>query len=155
MASPVRQFAAYDDPQQWLEADQRYRQQLTISRADFPSELFALHSIQSFHDGYVKHAQILFVSGRRDVIAVLLTPRNGPPPRDGDPMVYVLHFEDVHEEGALAVPHAEQEIAYTDIRASAPHAEMIFQFFDGSAWSIVFERFRFLVYDCRDTSTAI
>ena len=150
MPSPVRQFSAYlsDDAQQWRAEDTRYREQLAACRVDFPAELFAVHDVQSFHDGYITHAERVFVSSRRDVVAIVSTPRNGPRPTDGDPMFYILHYQSVQSEASLQFPDPQQEIAYTDIRRAPPHFEMIFQFVDSTVWSIVFTDFRFLVYDC-------
>jgi hypothetical protein len=150
MPSPVRRFSAYlaDEAEPWAAENRRYREQLAATRADFPTELFALHDVQSFHDGCIRHAQTVFLSGRHDVVLIVFTPRNGPLPTNGDPMFYTLHYQSVQSGGSLEFPEAQQEIAYTDIRRAAPHCEMIFQFVDGRAWSIVFTGFRFLAYDC-------
>jgi hypothetical protein len=150
MPSPVRQFAAYlaDEAEPWAAENRRYREQLAANRADFPVELFELHDLHSFHDGYIRHAERVFVSGRHDVVATAFTPRNGPRPTDGDPMFYVLHYHSVQSDASLQFPEPQQAIAYTDIRRAPPHLEMIFQFLDGTVWSIVFADFSFLAYDC-------
>jgi hypothetical protein len=150
MPSPVRQFSAYlaDEPERWAAENRRYREQLATTRADFPPELFELHDIQSFHDGYIRHAQTVYVSGRHDVVATVSTPRNGPSPTDGDPMFYILHYQAVQLGASPEFAEPRQQIAYTDIRRATPHVEMVFQFVDGAVWSIVFTGFRVLAYDC-------
>jgi hypothetical protein len=157
-ASPVRQFSAYvadDDPKRWFAEDVHYQEHLAANRAAFPEALFALHQRQSFHDGHVRDMQMIFVSSRRDVVALVFSPRNGPRPTDGDPMVYILHFQGIHAEPLSPFPRRDQEIAYTDITTSGAHSSMIFQFVDGFVWSIAFDRFSFAVYDCTDASVSI
>ena len=157
MPSPVRQFSAWiaDEAEPWAAETRRYREQLAATRADFPGALFELHEVQSFHDGHIRYVQRVSVSGRSDVVAIVSTPRNGPPPTDGDPMFYTLHYQSVQSDASSAFPEFQQQIAYTDIRRATPHVEMVFQFVDGAVWSIVFTGFGFLAYDCAPAPNGI
>jgi hypothetical protein len=123
----------------------RYAAHLSTKRAVLPQRLLELHEVQTFHDAHVKYAGIVSMAPRQDILLVLLSPRNGPRPKDGDPLLYVLHFQDAHSDDAL--PKPQQEIAYTDLDAAEGNSSMTFQFSDGSAWSASFRSFDYYAHD--------
>jgi hypothetical protein len=123
----------------------RYADHLSTKRAAFPERLWALHQVQSFHDARVKHAGAISVAKHRDILLVLLRPRNGPRPHDGDPVLYVLHFQDAQSDAPL--PKPEQEIAYSDLDAAEANCSMTFQFSDGFAWTASFRNFDYYTHD--------
>jgi hypothetical protein len=151
MSSPrlqgVRRFSAWtsDEPKVWRAEMDRYASHLSAKRAVLPQRLLELHEVQTFHDAHVQHAETISVATRRDILLVLLSPRNGPPPNDGEPVLYVLHFQDVHSDYPL--PKTQQEIAFTDLDAEDGNSFLTFQFSDGSAWAVSFRNFDYYAHD--------
>jgi hypothetical protein len=151
MSSPrlqtVRRFSAWisDDPGLWQAEMERYADHLSAKRAALPQRLLTLHEVQTFHDAHVKHAATVSVAKHQDILLVLLSPRNGPSSDAGDPVLYVLHFQDAHSDDPL--PSPQQEIAYTDLDAAEGNSSMTFQFSDGSAWTASFRSFDYYAHD--------
>jgi hypothetical protein len=135
-----------DDPGLWQAEMNRYAAHLLNKTTALPPRLLALHEVQTFHDARVKHATTVSVRAHQDILLVLLSPRNGPQPNAGDPVLYVLHFQEAH--GGDQLPNPQQEIAYTDLDATEENSSMTFQFSDGSAWTASFRNFDYYAHDC-------
>lgn len=69
----------------------------------------------------------------------------GHPPNDGKPVLYVLHFQDVHSNDPL--PRPQQKIAFTDLDAEDGNFFLTFQFSNGSAWTVSFRNFDYYAHD--------
>jgi hypothetical protein len=123
----------------------RYADHLSAKRAALPQRLLALHEAQTFHDAYVKHAVTVSLAKHQDFLLVLLSPRNGPFLHAGDPVLYVLHFQDA--QGDDPFPKPQQEIAYTDVDSAEAKSSMTFRFSDGSAWTGSFRNFDYYAHD--------
>jgi hypothetical protein len=123
----------------------RYAAHLLTKTTALPPRLLALHEVQTFHDAHVKHAATVSVRAHQDILLVLLSPRNGSQPNAGDPVLYILHFQDAR--GGERLPNPQQEIAYTDLDAADGNSSMTLQFSDGSAWTTSFRNFDYYTHD--------